>query len=124
MRKRELRLTKLEAQCECFAAFVMMLPEDVRAMTLLTFEYPNQFEAALDEHGSKDEKMSAPTGMECEGESSDDEADASTTEKSAIGLRNEIKRLATSEAHLRSTNTQLTHTACQCSRKMPASKGT
>ena len=46
--------------------------------------------------------------LECKGESSDDDADASRTDTSAKEFRNEIKRLTTSEVQLRSTNTQLT----------------
>jgi hypothetical protein len=44
--------TELISHCECLAAFVRSLPDDVRAETLRTFDSPTKFQGAMDAHTS------------------------------------------------------------------------
>ncbi len=53
MSRMKIQNKRLEAQCECFAAFVGSLPEDVRAETLLAFAYPVHLQTALNESPQK-----------------------------------------------------------------------
>ncbi len=66
---------RLDSQCECFAAFVRSLPDDVRAETLLAFDYPVHLQAALNEHGTRNGKLSTLTLANM----SDDENEAEDT---------------------------------------------
>ncbi len=83
---------KLELQCECLAAFVRLLPDDVRAETLLTFDSPSQFQSAMDEHVPRREKLRAIALKKLEGLASDSEDEALSEQHSLKDEENSLNR--------------------------------
>jgi hypothetical protein len=86
MGKLEIGNRRLDAQC---AAFVRLLPEDVRAETLFAFDYPVHLQAAWDEHVSRRGRLSALSlsAMSCD---DDDEEDTSSGHSSLPKQKNSI----------------------------------
>jgi hypothetical protein len=67
---------RLEGECECLAAFVRKMPEEVKSETLLTFEFPDFLQAAVGKHVPRWEKarLRVLAAMKLSGQNVDEDA--------------------------------------------------